>query len=78
VGAGGQGACLRGCSVSCLSISASIFPKAQPTNPPASRQIAGVDLDEMMRGAMGKKLDLNEPLVNYESPSGDLVQVWLE
>lgn len=31
-----------------------------------------------MRGAMGKSLDLNEPLVNYESPSGDLVQVWLE
>lgn len=46
--------------------------------PPHPPQIAGVDLDEMLRGALGGKLDLSEPLVDYETPSGDLVQIWLE
>jgi hypothetical protein len=32
----------------------------------------------MLRGALGGKLDLSEPLVDYETPSGDLVQIWLE
>ena len=41
-------------------------------------QIAGVDLDEMLRAAMGGRLDLSDPLLNYETPSGDLIQVWLE
>ncbi|KAI8470159.1 MAG: Pyruvate/Phosphoenolpyruvate kinase-like domain-containing protein [Monoraphidium minutum] len=41
-------------------------------------QIAGVDLDEMLRSAMGGKLDLTEPLVNYETGTGDVVQIWLE
>lgn len=31
-----------------------------------------------MRGALGGKLDLTQPLVDYETPGGDLVQVWLE
>lgn len=41
-------------------------------------QIAGVDLDEMLRGALGGKLDLSQPLVDYETSTGDLVQIWLE
>lgn len=32
----------------------------------------------MLRSALGGKLDLDAPLVDYETPGGDLVQIWLE
>jgi hypothetical protein len=53
------------------------FTAATPINRTV-RQIAGVNLDEMLRAAVGGKLDLSEPLVNYETGTGDLVQIWLE
>jgi hypothetical protein len=55
----------------------------RPFHPPPllrRRQIAGINLDEMLRGALGRDVDFKEePLVDYEVPSsGDRVQVWLE
>jgi 2-methylisocitrate lyase-like PEP mutase family enzyme len=41
-------------------------------------QVAGVDLDEMLRSAVGGRLDLDAPLVDYQTPGGDVIKVWLE
>jgi hypothetical protein len=36
-----------------------------------------VNFEEMIEAAVGEKLDLNKPLVDYES-GNDVITVWLE
>jgi hypothetical protein len=40
-------------------------------------QVAGVDFEEMIEAAMGGKLDVDKPLMDYES-GDDIIQVFLE
>lgn len=40
-------------------------------------QVAGVNFEEMVEAAVGEKLDLSKPLVDYES-GNDVITVWLE
>lgn len=40
-------------------------------------QVAGVNFEEMVEAAVGEKLDLNKPIVDYES-GNDIITVWLE
>lgn len=42
-----------------------------------SPQVSGVNFEEMIEAAVGEKLDLNKPLVDYES-GNDVITVWLE
>lgn len=40
-------------------------------------QVAGVNFEEMVEAAMGDKLDLSKPLLDYES-GNDVITVFLE
>jgi len=40
-------------------------------------QVAGVNFEEMVEAALGDKLDLSKPIVDYES-GNDVITVWLE
>ena len=40
-------------------------------------QIAGIDFDEFIKGAMGGKLDLSKPLLDYEIDN-DVITIYLE
>ena len=57
-----------------------LLPPDAPRSLLPACQIAGVNLDEMLRGALGRNVDFTaEPLVDYEEPSsGYRVHVWQE
>lgn len=40
-------------------------------------QIAGINFDEFIEGAMGGKLDLSKPLLDYEIDN-DVITIYLE
>lgn len=40
-------------------------------------QIAGINFDEFIKGAMGGKLDLGKPLLDYEIDN-DVITIYLE